>query len=69
MRVNAIAPGFIETDMTKALGQRARFPDRADTPWTRGHPADVAALTVFLASDAAAYITGRVIPVDGGLSM
>ena len=70
VRVNAIAPGFIETDMTKALGEKARDSLIAQIPLGRvGIPADVAALTVFLASDAAAYITGQVIPVDGGLSM
>jgi 3-oxoacyl-[acyl-carrier protein] reductase len=70
VRVNAIAPGFIETDMTKALGEKARASLMAQIPLGRvGTPADVAALTAFLASDAAAYITGQVIPIDGGLSM
>jgi 3-oxoacyl-[acyl-carrier protein] reductase len=70
VRVNAIAPGFIETDMTKALGEKARTALVAQIPLGRvGMPADVAALTAFLASDAAAYITGQVIPIDGGLSM
>jgi 3-oxoacyl-[acyl-carrier protein] reductase len=70
VRVNAIAPGFIETDMTKALGEKARTALVAQIPLGRvGVPADVAALTAFLASDAAAYITGQVIPIDGGLSM
>jgi 3-oxoacyl-[acyl-carrier protein] reductase len=70
VRVNAIAPGFIETDMTKALGEKARGALLAQIPLGRaGTPVDVAALAVFLASDAAAYITGQVIPVDGGLSM
>ncbi len=70
VRVNAIAPGFIETDMTKALGEKARGTLVAQIPLGRvGGPADVAALAVFLASDGSAYITGQVIPVDGGLSM
>ncbi len=70
VRVNVIAPGFIETDMTKSLGDKARGTLVAQIPLGRvGVPADVAALAVFLASDAAAYITGQVIPVDGGLSM
>jgi len=70
VRVNAIAPGFIETDMTKALGDKARESLVTQIPLGRvGTAADVAALALFLASDAAAYITGQVIPVDGGLSM
>jgi 3-oxoacyl-[acyl-carrier protein] reductase len=70
VRVNVIAPGFIETDMTKALGDKVRSALIAQIPLARaGLPADVAVLAAFLASDAAAYITGQVIPVDGGLSM
>jgi 3-oxoacyl-[acyl-carrier protein] reductase len=70
VRVNAIAPGFIETDMTKALGEKARETLLSQIPLGRtGKPSDVAGLAAFLASDAAAYITGQVIPVDGGLSM
>ncbi len=70
VRVNVIAPGFIDTDMTKALGDKPRDALIAQIPLGRvGVPADVAALAAFLASDAAAYITGQVIPVDGGLSM
>lgn len=70
VRVNAIAPGFIETDMAKALAEKAREALLSQIPLGRaGTAADVAALGVFLASDASAYITGQVIQVDGGLSM
>lgn len=67
---NAIAPGFIETDMTDKLPQNIKEQAVAAIPLKRmGSPEDVAALAVFLASDAASYITGEVISVDGGLSM
>jgi len=70
VRVNAIAPGFIETDMTKAIPEKAREALMAQIPLARaGTPGNVASLAAYLASDAAAYITGQVIPVDGGLSM
>jgi 3-oxoacyl-[acyl-carrier protein] reductase len=70
VRVNVIAPGFIETDMTAALGEKARGALIGQIPVGRaGAAADVAALAAFLASDEAAYITGQVIAVDGGLSM
>ena len=70
VRVNAIAPGFIETDMTKALPEKAREALLSQIPLGRpGIREDVAALAAFLASDKAAYITGQVFPVDGGLSM
>jgi 3-oxoacyl-[acyl-carrier protein] reductase len=70
VRVNAIAPGFIETDMTKSLGEKVREAFLAQIPLGRmGRPEEVAELAVFLASDRSAYITGQVVPVDGGLAM
>ncbi len=68
--VNAIAPGFIETDMTATLSDEVSEAVRAKIPLRRmGTPEDVAGMAVFLASDLAAYITGEVIKVDGGLCM
>lgn len=68
--VNAIAPGYIATDMTGALSeeQRAAISERVGLG-RLGEAQDVAALVAFLASPAAAYITGQVIAVDGGLSL
>ena len=68
--VNAIAPGFIETDMTAALteDQRAAILGRIGAG-RLGAPSDVSSLVRFLASDEAAYITGQVICVDGGLTL
>lgn len=66
--VNAVAPGFIETDMTHALDESARESILAQIPLARAGTAhDVAGVAVFLASDAAAYITGQVIHVSGGM--
>jgi 3-oxoacyl-[acyl-carrier protein] reductase len=68
VRVNAIAPGFITSDMTSALGEDARGTLLEHIPLKRaGLPEDVAAAALFLASDEAAYITGQVIAVDGGM--
>lgn len=65
---NAIAPGFIQTDMTENIGEEN--PLRTMIPLGRmGQPEDIAAAVSFLASDAAAYITGEVLRVDGGLAM
>lgn len=68
--VNAIAPGFIETDMNDRLPQQIRESALEEIPLRRfGAPEEVADLIVFLASDKAAYITGQVIHVDGGMVM
>jgi len=65
---NAIAPGFIATDMTKELGSEEEF--LKSIPLKRlGKPQDVAELAAFLASGASDYITGEVIRIDGGLAM
>lgn len=65
---NAIAPGFIQTDMTENIAKDN--PLLAGIPLGRiGQPEEIAALTAFLASDSAGYITGEVIRVDGGLAM
>ncbi len=68
--VNAIAPGFIETDMTAAMSDKAREAVFGAIPLGRvGRPEDVAGAALFLVSDAAAYVTGQVLAVDGGFHM
>jgi 3-oxoacyl-[acyl-carrier protein] reductase len=70
VRVNAVAPGYIETEMTAALPQDVRDGIAAGTPLTRlGRPIDVAAAIGFLVGDAAGFITGVVLPVDGGMGI
>jgi NAD(P)-dependent dehydrogenase (short-subunit alcohol dehydrogenase family) len=67
---NVVAPGFIDTDMTAELGDARREQVLASIPAGRmAHVDEVAAVLAFLASDAAAYVNGAVIPVDGGLGM
>jgi 3-oxoacyl-[acyl-carrier protein] reductase len=68
IQVNAIAPGYIETEMTKHLSKDVKESFLASIPAKRpGHPDDVARVVSFLASPASDYITGQVICVDGGL--
>ena len=68
--VNTVAPGFIETDMTKALNEEQRAATLANVPAGRlGDPKEIAATVVFLASEGAAYINGETIHVNGGMYM
>jgi len=68
--VNAIAPGFIATDMTDALGHEAKGDLTAQIPLGRmGSPADIAAAVLFLAGEGGGYITGQVLHVNGGMYM
>ena len=70
VRVNAVAPGFIETEMTATLSPEIRAEYAKVIPLQKmGSPVDVANLCLFLASDEAGYITGQTIAVDGGLTM
>ncbi|HEX6573496.1 MAG TPA: 3-oxoacyl-[acyl-carrier-protein] reductase [Gemmatimonadaceae bacterium] len=68
--VNAIAPGYIETEMTDAMTPEARTALSGMIPLERlGKPSDIASMVVFLASDHASYITGQVLVIDGGMVM
>ena len=68
VRVNAVAPGFIATDMTAVLPDKVKEAMLVQVPLNRmGTPDDVANAVLFLASDESCYITGQVLPVDGGM--
>ena len=68
--VNAVAPGFIDTDMTAALAETAKNAALGSIPMGRmGTPENVAKAVAFLAGEDAGYITGQVLAVDGGMSM
>jgi 3-oxoacyl-[acyl-carrier protein] reductase len=70
IRVNAIAPGYIETPMTEALSDKVKEELKAQIPMARlGTPMDVANAVYFLVSDASSYITGQVLNVNGGIYM
>jgi 3-oxoacyl-[acyl-carrier protein] reductase len=67
---NAIAPGFISTDMTEAMTAEARVVLTGQIPLERlGSPKDIASMVAFLASEHASYITGQVLVIDGGMVM
>ena len=68
--VNAVAPGFIETEMTSILSEKVQEQAKNQIPLGHfGTPEDVASAVVFLASEQAKYITGQVLQVDGGMVM
>ena len=68
--MNAVAPGFVDTDMTDALSDSAKENLISQIPLGRtGKPQDIANAVLFLASDAAGYITGQVLSVDGGMAI
>jgi 3-oxoacyl-[acyl-carrier protein] reductase len=70
IRVNAVAPGFIATEMVKAMPEKVLAGMAAHTPLGKmGEPADIANAYVWLASDAAKFVHGTVLSVDGGLVM
>ena len=69
INVNAIAPGFIETDMTDAMNDKAKEAVQQQITLDRcGVPSDIAKVALFLASDMSDYMTGQVLSVDGGMA-
>ena len=70
INVNAVAPGFVDTEMTQCLSDKAKEAIMEQIPLKRiAAPAEVAGVVLFLASEAAGYITGQVISVDGGMAI
>ncbi len=70
VRANVVAPGYIATDMTAELGEKVTDAMKGQIPLGRlGQPDDIAAAVLYLLSDAAAYVTGHVLHVDGGMAM
>ncbi len=70
INVNCVAPGFVETDMTAKLNEEQRKAMLSVVPMKRtSQPSEIAGVVTFLASEKADYITGQVIPVDGGMVM
>jgi 3-oxoacyl-[acyl-carrier protein] reductase len=70
VNVNAVAPGYIETDMTASLPEKVREEFMINIPMARGgEPQDVANVVLFLSSEYSDYITGQVINIDGGMVM
>ena len=68
--MNAVAPGFIDTDMTQAMTDAAKEAVLGQIPLKRvGKPEDIAETVAFLASEKASYITGQIISVDGGMAI
>lgn len=67
---NVVAPGFVDTDMTEALSDEMKTRMLSEIPLGRtAHPDEIASVVAFLASDAASYITGALVPVDGGVGL